>query len=254
MVSGNTTPWNEFVLICAMLFGGSPLLLFVKMLKGGATVLREDEQFVGYLKVCFCCSILTIFSLLFSGRYTITESIRKGALNTISVITTTGLCNDISFEHFGAALFFFFSFIGGCTGSTSGGIKILRLQIIFELLKVHIMQSWRPHNLFTPMYRDQKITEHIALSVYAFFVLYFITIIAATCALTLFDFDVWSSFSAAVAAIGNVGLGFGKIVGADAAIADIPYKAKLVLMGSMILGRLELLTVLMLFFPAFWRK
>ncbi|MDR0625175.1 MAG: hypothetical protein LBF72_01870 [Holosporales bacterium] len=253
-LSSYITPFGEFVLIAGMIFGGSPILLFVKMLKRGLTALREDEQFTGYIRVCLFGSAIVVLFLLLRGSYSVTESVRKGVLNAVSVITTTGFCNDISFEHFGAALFFFCSFIGGCTGSTSGGLKIFRLQIILELIKVHVKQSWKRHNRFIPIYMGQKITENIASSVYVFFILYFLSILAITGALTLFNFDLWSALSAAVATIGNVGMGFGDIVGTNAQISAIPYGAKLILMFGMILGRLELLTVLILFSPAFWKR
>ncbi|MDR3285172.1 MAG: TrkH family potassium uptake protein [Holosporales bacterium] len=251
-----TNIWSEIVLVIAMILGGTPLLLFVKIWENNLGILLKDQQFKGYIKTLIYFSIIVIVLIWIKTNNSFIESIRYGILNTVSIITTTGFCvNDLSSLGAGVtALFFLISLIGGCTGSASGGIKIFRFQIIIELIKIHIMQLCRPQNLFIPIYKDQKITDQIILSVYTFITLYFFSISIITFILSLFNFDLLTSLSTATATIGNIGIGFGKIIGQNASISSIPWGAKIVLIFGMIFGRLELLTVLALFTSSFWRK
>ena len=248
--------YSEIVLIIGMVFGGSSLLLYIKMWKDGFKAFKEDHQFRGYIKVLLSCSI--IISILFWGKnnLSIFESIRYGFFNTVSLVTTTGFSNYNfnSLGNFSIVFFILISFIGGCTGSTSGGIKIFRLQVIMSSIKVNIMQLRRPLGVFVPMYKNQKITDSILLSVYVFIALYFFTIALITFSLSMFDIDFLSALSAAVASVGNVGAGVGNIVGFDATLSSVSIYPKMIMIFGMIFGRLEMLTILTILTPSFWRK
>jgi trk system potassium uptake protein TrkH len=149
---------------------------------------------------------------------------------------------------------FLMSFIGGCTGSTSGGIKMFRFQIIGSFIKNHIKQLRRPHGVFIPMFQGQKISDQLVSSVFTFIGLYLLSTAMLAILLSLTGLDFVSSISGAVASIGNIGAGLGNVFGPVSNIDKVSSFAKILLMLGMILGRLELLTALVLLSPGFWRR
>jgi len=146
------------------------------------------------------------------------------------------------------------SFIGGSTGSTAGGIKIFRFQIIATFIRNHLKQLRRPHGVFIPMYQGQKISDQLVASVFSFIGLYFVTVAVLSILLSLTGLDFISSLSGAVASVGNIGAGLGNVLGPVSNVDSIPLFSKIFLMMGMILGRLELLTALVFLSPSFWRR
>lgn len=248
--------WAEAILVMAMAFGGSSLLVYIKMRKGNLRILWQDAQIRAYIKTLIFCALGLSLIRWWSSDLTILKALRNGIFNTVSIITTAGFHND-DYSHWGpfaSTALIFMSFIGGCTGSTSGGIKIFRFQVLFASIRVHILQLRRPFGVFVPCYNQQKITETTIISVQTFIALYLLTVVAATFSLSLYHVDFLSAFSGVVAMVGNVGLGVGDLVGPQAALSGFPVGPKLILTVCMILGRLELLTLLTLLAPSFWKK
>lgn len=248
--------WSELILVLSMILGGSSLTLFVKAIKGKARILIEDRQLHGYLKVLLIFSVIAVSYRWYTSDLTMLDSLREGVFNSVSFITTTGLFNSQydTWGTFAAVLFSLMSLVGGCTGSTSGGIKIFRFQILFACAKTHILQMRRPHGIFVATYNNQRITESVAISILLFIAMYIFSIGGATLLLTMFRYDFASALSASIAAIGNIGVGVGQIVGIESVNTDILPGAKVVLIACMILGRLELLTLLTLLIPSFWKR
>lgn len=248
--------WSEFIILIGMVFGGSSLLLYIKMWKGDLKILFHDAQFKAYLKVLFVASLIISLLRWRNSDFTILHSFRQGIFNTVSVMTTTGFYNDDYGQWGNFALIFFLimSLIGGCTGSTSGGIKIFRFQVLFASIKTHILQLRRQYGVFIPQYNNQKITDSTIISVYIFIALYLLAIFLGSFCLSLFDLDFLTSISAIVAAIGNAGPGLGPLVGPHTSMAALALGPKLIIICYMILGRLELLTLLTLLAPSFWKK
>lgn len=248
--------WSEIILFIGMVFGGSSLLLYIKIIKGKFSLFRKDSQLKGYLKTLLVFSILTTLLRWYYSDLSFIKSLKEGIFNSVSIITTTGFFNS-DYEKWGVfsmVLFPLMSLIGGCTGSTSGGIKIFRFQILFTCIKTHILQLRRPHGVFMSMYSGQKVTESVAMSVFVFMMLYMLTIFCAAFLLSLCHLDFVTSFSASIAAIGNVGLGIGYLVGPLGSMVNLMTTPKIIIIVCMILGRLELLTLLTLLMPSFWKK
>lgn len=245
----------EMVLIILMIIGGSTLLLYIRLWKGDYKGVLRDQQLRGYLKVIGFACILASICLIMRGM-PVLASIRRGCFVAISTITTTGFVL-FNYMDFGTSLIttiFLISFIGGCTGSTTGGIKIFRFQIIASFISNHIKQLRRPHGVFVPMFQGQKISDQLVSSVFTFVGLYLLLIAVLAILLSLTGLDFVSALSGAVAAISNVGAGLGNVIGPVGNIDQISPFAKILLMLGMILGRLELLTVLVLLSPSFWRR
>lgn len=246
----------EFIIVLAMFFGGSSLLLYIKMWKGNFKILSQDSQFKAYIKIIVLLSVVLSLIRWWHSDLSLLRSFRQGIFHTVSMLTTAGFYNDdySAWGHSAIALILFMSFIGGCTGSTSGGIKIFRFQVLFAAIRVHILQLRRPYGVFVPFYNNQKITESTIISVQTFVALYLLAIVCGTLALSLYNIDFMSAFAAVVATVSNVGIGTSDLVGPHGSITMCTLGPKLILTGCMILGRLELLTLLTLLAPSFWRK
>jgi len=190
-----------------------------------------------------------------SGQHAFEPAFRHAAFNVVSVVTTTGFATA-DYSLWGNALvgvFFVLTFIGGCTGSTSGGIKIFRFEVMAIMLKTHFMRLLYPRGVFPRAYGEKPIGEEVVGSVVAFFAVFFLCYALLTVGLMAVGLDFLTSTSGAATALANVGPGLGDIIGPAGNFAPLPDTAKWLLSAGMLLGRLELFTVLALFVPRFWR-
>ncbi|MCX7338008.1 MAG: TrkH family potassium uptake protein [Alphaproteobacteria bacterium] len=248
-------PLIESIIAVFMIIGGSTLILFVLLWKGERKAIFEDSQLRAYLMLLVIASLIVTLWQWGMNQQSFLHSLRLSTFSVISVVTTTGLVTSDygSWGNFPIIIFFLLSFIGGCTGSTTGGIKIFRFQVLFALTRTHLMQLRKPHGMYVPTYQGQKISSSAALSVFTFLTLYFLCMAALACALSIAGLDFIASLSGAAASLGNVGPGLGPLIGPHTSFAQLPDAAKILMMAGMILGRLELLTVLVLFMPSFWQ-
>ena len=145
-------------------------------------------------------------------------------------------------------------FIGGCAGSTTGGIKIFRLQLLFRGAKTQIKKLTQPHGVFLTTFNNKSVSEEAFNSIMGFFFMYILIFIIASIALSFFDLDFLTSFSAAASAISNVGPGLGLTIGPSGNYSSLPSEAKWILSLTMLIGRLELFTFLVLLSISFWKK
>ena len=247
--------WIELIAIVFMMMGSITLLLFTRFLQGDPKSLWHDSQVRVYFSLVVVASGLMAFWLWWTNQYDLLNAIRHGTFSVVSISSTTGF-TTIDFNTWGSfALIFFFllMFVGGCTGSTAGGIKIFRFQILFKAAKIQILQLRRPHGVFVPLYNNQKLRESDFMSVLAFFALYIFCYAGLALTLSLCGLDVVSSLSGSATILGNVGPGLGTQIGPSGNYGDLPEIAKWLTMFGMLLGRLELLTLLILFAPNFWR-
>jgi len=155
---------------------------------------------------------------------------------------------------FSVSVFFVLTFIGGCAGSTACGLKIFRLQVMMKAGWRYIRQLTLPHGIFVIRYNGRLLNDNVANSVIAFVLIFLLSFASLSAILTLMGLDTLTALSAAAAALANVGPGLGPIVGPSGTYASLPDGAKWVLCFGMLLGRLEFLTVLVMFSPSFWRR
>ena len=145
-------------------------------------------------------------------------------------------------------------FIGGCAGSTTGGIKIFRLQILFRGAKTQIKKLTQPHAVILMRFNEKTVTENTYNSIMVFFFMYICIFLISAICLSFFNLDFITSFSAAASAISNVGPGIGDIIGPNSNYSSLQNGAKWILAITMLIGRLEIFTVLVLLSLGFWRK
>lgn len=251
---GNFSPAAQWVGTAFMLAGGIPFVLYVRLLRGEQDSLRDRQvrTFLSFLLVVIAA--LTAW-LVSSGRYGFQDALRLTAFNVVSVVTTTGYATtDYGlWGNVAVGVFFGLSFVGGCTGSTSGGIKIYRFEVIAKVLRSHLRHLIYPRGVFQRVYAGRLLPDEVVASVVVFFAFFFICCGGLTLFLMALDLDFLTSTSAAVATLANVGPGLGPIIGPAGNFSSLPDAAKWLLACGMLLGRLELFTVLVLFLPQFWR-
>lgn len=237
-----------------MLSGTLPFVLYVRLIAGQYSELwdRQVRTLLIFLGVTIVCLGTWLHV---SGIYGFEEAFRHAAFNIVSVVTTTGFASA-DYMLWGNAvvgIFFCLTFIGGCTGSTSGGIKIFRFEVIAVMLKVHFLRLIYPRGVFPRSYDHKRLDDEVVGSVIAFFVVFFLCYAVLTLLLLGHGLDFLTSSSGAATALANVGPGLGDIIGPAGNFASLPDGAKWLLSFGMLLGRLELFTVLILFVPRFWR-
>tara|TARA_A100001037_G_scaffold279461_1_gene281318 strand:- start:559 stop:1107 length:549 start_codon:yes stop_codon:yes gene_type:complete len=181
---------------------------------------------------------------------------RSAAFNGVSIVTGTGYATAAfdTWGSFALIVFFVIMFIGGCAGSTTCGIKIFRFQVLYAIATMQVKRLLQPHGVFIPHYNRNPITQEIALSVLGFVFFYILVFILLALGLSMLGLDFLTSLSGAATAISNVGPGLGPVIGPTGTFADLPDAAKWMLSAGMLLGRLELFTVLVILTPAFWRS
>ncbi|NGZ14292.1 TrkH family potassium uptake protein [Vibrio aestuarianus] len=240
-----------------MFLGGLPFLLFVTALrKRKPQALYKDAQVRGFTYLFLVSSLIITVWLIVRDGYNWLDALRVSMFNIISVVTTTGFGLE-DFTAWGAlpsTLFAFLMMAGACSGSTSGGIKVFRFQIAMTLLNKQMMKLIHPSGVFVQRYNQRPVNDDIVRSVVAFGITFFITIIAIAGCLSAMGLDPITSISGSITAVANVGPGMGSVIGPTGNFAPLPDAAKWVLSFGMLMGRLEILTILVLFFPAFWRR
>lgn len=248
-------PWIELIAIVFMLMGSITLLLFTRFLQGDPKPLWRDSQVRVFLSLMGIASALLTLWLWQTETYDFFYAFRHASFVVVSITSTTGF-TTVDFNTWGSfplIFLFLLMFVGGCTGSTAGGIKIFRYQILFKAAKHQILQLRRPHGVFVPLYNNQRLLEADFMSVLAFFALYIFCYAALALGYSLSGLDVISSLSGSATILGNVGPGLGDQIGPSGNYGILSDPAKWLTIFGMLLGRLELLTLIILFTPSFWR-
>jgi len=184
------------------------------------------------------------------------ESLREALFNAASILTGTGYAS-VDYQLWGSfaiALFFLIGLIGGCAGSTCCSVKIFRYQLLFSAIKLQIRRIQSPRGVFALRYEGRPVGEDVINSVMAFFVLFFLSLMVFSIILALMGLAPITAISGAATALANIGPGLGPEIGPAGNFAGLPSEAKWVLAFAMLLGRLELMSVLVLLTTAFWRR
>jgi trk system potassium uptake protein TrkH len=249
-------PSIEMTAILFMIIGGMPFVLYLKAIRGNLTPLLRDSQVRLFLAIITLSIIVTVSYLTLQQNITFGEALRRASFNIISLITGTGYVNgDYGlWGGFVVSLFFFLMVIGGCAGSTSCGIKIFRFQVFYAIISVQIKKLIHHNGVFIAHYNGKPIPSDVPLSVMGFFFLYAFCFALLAVALSYVGLDFLTAMSGAASAISNVGPGLGDIIGPSGTYQPLPDSAKWLLSIGMILGRLEIVTVLVLFHPNFWKR
>lgn len=248
-------PALRWAAIVFMIGGAVPFMTYLRLVGRGRLRDRVEPQVMVFLVLVLVAGIVVVTWLTATGVYGFGDALTEGAFNTVAIITTTGYATaDYSaWGPFAAVLFFVFMFLGGCSGSTTGGIKMLRYQIMASTILQHVRQTLYPHIVQPIRYQGRALPNEQVVSVGVFIFLYFATFAAVAIIFSITGLDSVTSFSAAGAAVGNIGPGLGAEIGPASTYAGFSDMQKLVFTTTMVLGRLEILGVLVLLAPSFYR-
>jgi trk system potassium uptake protein TrkH len=248
-------PAVHWVAVIMMISGSLPFTLYVATLRGNRKAMIRDQQVRGFLGFLLVTWLVLGTWLWLNSNNDWLDALRISAVNVTSIVTTTGfaLGDYTTWGSFAILLFFYLTFIGGCSGSTAGGLKIFRLQVAYVLLKANLQQLIHPRAVIKQRYNNHTIDEDIVRSMITFSFFFAITIGVIALGLAAVGLDWTTALTGAVTAVCNVGPGMGPIIGPAGNFASLPDTAKWLLSLGMLLGRLEILTVLVLLTRAFWR-
>jgi trk system potassium uptake protein TrkH len=238
-----------------MVLSSLPFVRYVQIVAGSTRPLLRDSQVRAFLwTIAVLATVITAYRILVNGDR-LESAFREALFNVISVITGTGFVS-VDYQLWGpfpVVLFFFIGLIGGCAGSTCCSVKIFRYQLLFAAVAVQIRRIHSPHGFFAPRYQGRPVTEEVMSSVMTFLGIFLVSLGLIAVALSMTGLDFVTSISGAATAIANVGPGLGDIIGPAGNFAAINDTAKWILSVAMVFGRLELLAVMVLFLPRFWR-
>jgi trk system potassium uptake protein len=248
------SPTLEWLGTLFMLSGALPFVLYIRASRGDLALLRDQQVRAFAFAVLASTVILTLW-LAVRQDVPLLDSLRLAAFNATSIVTTTGFASaDYNlWGGFAVAVFFYLTFIGGCTGSTSGAIKIFRFRVMAIVLADYLFRRFSPHAVGRRSYDGRPLDDDVIEGVLAFAVIYALAVAVIAVGLGAMGLDLITSLSGAATALGNVGPGLGPIIGPVGNFAPLPDAAKWLLSFGMMLGRLELFTVLVLLTPKFWR-
>ncbi len=245
-----------FIAIIFMVIGSLPFLVIAQTGKNNVFATVKDHQVRIFLLILFVSiSIIYLFAEIYIDG-NLFQKIITISFNTISIISGTGYVSE-NFESWGnyaSVLFLILMFIGGCAGSTTGGLKVFRFQILFKYLSLHFKKMLQPHAVIAGYFNKKSIPESTYESVMSFFFLYIFTFACSALLLSFSGLDFLTCISASASAISNVGPGLGDIIGPEGNYSTLSDYSKIILIATMFLGRLEMLTILILFLPSFWKN
>ncbi|MCM2971058.1 TrkH family potassium uptake protein [Larsenimonas suaedae] len=249
-------PWIMWMADLFMLLGAVPFVLYIKMMREKTlSSFWKDQQVRGLLYMLVVVILgLTVYRVVRGVPFF--DALTQVAFNVISVVTTTGYASDdyTLWGPLAIVCFFYLTFVGGCSGSTSGGMKVFRFQIGIIMLINQLRHLVHSNGVFAQRYNGRMLTDDVIRAVIAFSFFFFFTVGAIALGLAAMGLDLVTALSGAATAVANVGPGLGDTIGPAGNFSSLPEAAKWLLSFGMLMGRLEILTVLVLVTPMFWRK
>ncbi|MCB1600233.1 MAG: potassium transporter TrkG [Lysobacterales bacterium] len=249
------SPVIEVIAIVFMLLGSASFALhFVAWRHGSALVYAEDGEFRTLIRIALFLSLFVAVELWWQGMYVgFGDNFRHAAFQVVSGLTTTGYTTT-GFAHWpgmAPALVVLAAFVGGCAGSTAGGIKVVRVQIVAKLARRELMRLVHPHGRFPVKLNRSMVGDEMITTVAAFVTVFCVSLIVSALAIAATGVDLFTAFAAAASCITNLGPGLG---GVALHFQDLNDGALMISALTMLIGRLEVFTVLVLLTPALWRE
>ena len=256
-VGGFDSATMEWIIIVGMLAGSLPFVSYIAAVNGNGLVFWRDSQIRHFaMAVVIFVALVIIVRIARSAPEQWHDLIRESTFNVISIMTTTGYASA-DYGLWGAPLvgiFFVLMWVGGCTGSTTGGLKVFRFEILFTLLRLQLNRLYSPNRLIPVKYNERRIETDILISTATYMFVVFGFLLLISFLLACFGLDFITAISGATSAMMNVGPGLGPMIGPAGTFTDLPDGAKWILALVMVMGRLEFMTVLVLLNPGFWRN
>ena len=248
-------PFVQYVFIIFMFFAGMNFALHYFLLHWKFDVLKQNSEFKFYLSFIIISTLIIMFIHRPHHTFDAEESFRQTLFHVISLVTTTGYVSS-DYENwapFSKIIFLILLFIGGCTGSTGGGIKFARHSLLLKNSLLELKRLIHPRAIIPVRFNDKAVSQDIISNVQAFFIIYILIFVFGAALLSITGLDFFTAIGASATCLGNVGPGLGD-VGPVSNFSSLTDFSKWILSFFMLVGRLELFTVLILFSPSFWKK
>jgi trk system potassium uptake protein TrkH len=245
----------EIVVMVFMVLAGTNFSLHYRVLKGDWKAYFRDREFLFYIKLLVFFTLVLTPIVFFSTTPHLGKALRSSVFQVISIVTTTGFCTD-DFELWaegGQLIILLLMFVGGCAASTGGSVKIIRIMLLFKHSVNEIKKVLHPNAYLPVRLGGRVVSEEVVTNILAFFLLYLLIFVFGTVAMALVGLDLITAISSVAATLGNVGPGLAS-VGPMNNYAEIPSVGKWLLSFFMMLGRLELYTVIVVLLPDFWER
>ena len=246
----------EIIIILGMILASLPFILYVKIISSKNLSILKDLQVKFFLILLLASIILIALWLNLSRDFSLAEAFRFSSFNTISIMTGTGYSTtDFTlWGSFSTNILFILMFVGGCTGSTTGGLKIFRIIIIIKIFFLQVKKIMRPHQVVKITYSKASIDDKTTLSILALTILFFISTFVITALLCMTGMEVSTAISATATAIAVVGPGLTEEIGPSGNFSLLTNQAKWILAAAMIIGRIEFFALIILLLPSFWKR
>ncbi len=250
-----TSPFIQYVIIVFMFLAGMNFTLHYFWIHGKFGRLKRDDELKFYALVIFGVSLVIAIDLFSQHHGGLEKSFRDSLFQTVSTVTTTGYVTS-DYESWGPfyqILFFILLFAGGCAGSTGGGIKMVRHRILMKNSALELKRLLHPRAVLLVRFNGHIVSYEIMSNIIAFAFWYVAIFLFGTLVMSLLGLDFASSIGAVATSLGNVGPGIGT-VGPSFNFSHVSIAGKWVLSALMLVGRLELFTILIIFSRSFWKK
>lgn len=246
----------EWISVVFMIIGSLPFVIYLQIMHGNWKSFFKDDQIKLFFILIITIIIITTIWLFYNSKEDFSYLFRISAFNITSILTGTGYSssNFSQWGGFGLVIMFIIMFIGGCAGSTTGGVKIFRLQLLFRAAQSQIRKLIQPHGVFVTSFNQKSVSDDTFNSVMNFFFMYILIFIVAAVCLSFLGLDFLTAISASASAISNVGPGLGDTIGPLGNYNSLPNLAKWILSITMLVGRLEIFTFLVLLSISFWKS
>ena len=251
----NYSPYIQYIIILFMIFAGINFTLHYLALHGKLKTVWKNEELRYYLKLMGGVTIIIAVSLILTHGLGIEKGFRYALFQVVSITTTTGFVttNYLNWPFFLWMILFFLMFAGGCAGSTGGSIKMVRQLLLLKNSLLELKRLIHPHAIIPVRFNGKPVSQDITSNILAFFLIYILIFSLGSVFMSLIGLEFESAVGSVAATLGNIGPAIGS-VGPVSNYADIPVVGKWFLSFLMLLGRLELFTILILLSPAFWKR
>lgn len=245
----------EIIIMFFMFISAVNFSLHYKFFRGNRKIYFKNQEFVFFASIVFISILLVTLQLRFSIYDSILNALRYASFQVISIVTTTGfVTTDFGqWPSFSQLMLVLLMFLGGCVGSTAGAIKSVRMLLMLKQLKLSFEKLIHPHAVIQVRLGGKVISDDIMQSIKSFFLIYIFVFVIGVIIITATGFDITSAIGTVAATLGGVGPGLG-LVGPAQNYAVVSSVGKITLIICMLLGRLEIYTVLILLVPEIWRK
>jgi len=254
-VGAYNSAYIDYIIVFFMFLAGANFSLHYRFLRGQWQTYWRDREFLVYFGIVAVATLCIVIDLLISQNNSMADAVRSALFQVVSIQTTTGY-GTADYEQWTPSsqyILWILMFIGGCAGSTGGGMKVMRLHLLFKFSLTEFTRLLHPNAVVPVRMRKVAIPRDVITNILGFFVLYIFVFAFGVFILTLLGVDILTALGASIATLANIGPGLAE-VGPTDNYAAIPALGKWTLSFLMLMGRLEIFTVLVLFSPAFWKK